>query len=65
MRDILKSKAHRDTSASIYYHKDTTACTHANVVTLFFYIITSVEVLVPAGNRCTEAFHKGILLKCA
>jgi hypothetical protein len=49
----------RDTGHDIYYHRDTTAFTHADIVTLFFYVITTpVKTLVPAGNQYIEALHK-------
>jgi hypothetical protein len=39
-----------------YYHRDINTCTHAGILTLFFYVITTpIETLVPAGKQCTEA----------
>jgi hypothetical protein len=43
-----KSNVQRTLWHNNYYHRDTTACTHADIIKLFFNITTPVEPHVPA-----------------
>jgi hypothetical protein len=43
-----KSNVQRTLWHNNYYHRDTTACTHADIIKLFFNITTPVELHVPA-----------------
>jgi hypothetical protein len=48
----------------VYYHRDTAACTLADNVTSFVYIITTlVEKLVPVGNQGVEALRNETLVR--
>jgi hypothetical protein len=38
--------------------RDTTICTHADIITFFYIMTTHVEALVMVGNRCLEALFR-------
>jgi hypothetical protein len=51
-----KSKVHKD---NVTQHGTTEIQLHADIVTLFFYVVTTpVEALVPVGNQCIEVMQR-------